>query len=76
MAAMAAEAGATTEPGEEPAVARSAVATRMGRTSRAVSMPRDRLLDKGIIESAGHGLLRFTLPGFTDYVRTQGAPTD
>ena len=76
MAAMAAEAGATTEPGEEPAVARSAVATRMGRTSRAVSMPRDRLLDKGIIESAGHGLLRFTLPGFTEYVRTQGMPPE
>ena len=73
MAAMAAEAGATTEPGEEPAVARSAVATRMGRTSRAVSMPRDRLLDKGIVEPAGHGLLRFTLPGFTEYVRTQAA---
>jgi hypothetical protein len=73
MAAMAAEAGATTEPGEEPAVARGAVATRMGRTSRAVSMPRDRLLDKGIVEAAGHGLLRFTLPGFTDYVRTQTA---
>ena len=76
MAAMAGEADASTEPGEEPAVARGAVAARMGRTSRAVSMPRDRLLDKGIIESAGHGLLRFTLPGFTDYVRTQGAPSD
>ena len=71
MAAMAAEAGVTTEPGEEPVVARSAVATRMGRASRAVSMPRDRLLDKGIVEPAGHGLLRFTLPGFTEYVRTQ-----
>jgi hypothetical protein len=76
MAAMAGEADASTEPGEEPAVARGAVAARMGRTSRSVSMPRDRLLDKGIIESAGHGLLRFTLPGFTDYVRTQGAPSD
>jgi hypothetical protein len=48
----------------------------MGRTSRAVSMPRDRLLDKGIIESAGHGLLRFTLPGFTEYVRGQGTASD
>ena len=77
MAAMAEEAGpgprAGRSPndgaGEEPAVARAAVAARMGRTSRAVSMPRDRLLDKGVIEPAGHGLLRFTLPGFTDYVR-------
>ena len=73
MTAMAAEAGDVAEIGEEPAVARSAVAARMGRTSRAVSMPRDRLLDKGIIEPAGHGRLRFTLPGFTDYVRTQGS---
>lgn len=71
MAAMAAEAGESTEPGEEPAVGRAGVAARMGRTSRAVSMPRDRLLDKGIIESAGHGLLRFTLPGFTGYVLDQ-----
>jgi hypothetical protein len=73
MFAMAAEADQATEPGDEPVVARGAVAARMGRTSRAVSMPRDRLLDKGIIEPAGHGLLRFTLPGFTDYVRTQAA---
>lgn len=71
MTAMAAEAAPAAEPGEEPVVARSAVAAHMGRTSRAVSMPRDRLLDKGIVEPAGHGLLRFTLPGFTQYVRTQ-----
>jgi AAA ATPase domain len=76
MAAMAAEAGERSEPGEEPAVARAAVAARMGRVSRAVSMPRDRLLDKGIIEPAGHGLLRFTLPGFTQYVLTQATPPE
>ncbi len=76
MGAMAEEAGGPAEPGEEPAVARAGVAARMGRTSRAVSMPRDRLLDKGIIESAGHGLLRFTLPGFTDYVRNQSSSTE
>jgi len=73
MAAMAAEGEGQPEPGEEPAVTRAAVAARMGRTSRAVSMPRDRLLDKGVIEPAGHGLLRFTLPGFTGYVRSQSA---
>lgn len=53
------------------AAARSAVADRMGRDTRAISMPRDRLLDKGIIEAAGRGRLRFTLPGFADYVRGQ-----
>ncbi|QNN52990.1 ATP-binding protein [Nocardioides mesophilus] len=51
------------------AAARSVIATRMGRDSRAISVPRDRLLDKGIIEPAGHGRLRFTLPGFDAYVR-------
>ncbi len=56
------------------AVARADVAAAMGRDSRTISVPRDRLLDKGVIESAGHGLLRFTLPGFDDYVRDQHGP--
>jgi hypothetical protein len=51
-------------------VPRSDVAAGMGRSSREISVPRDRLLDKGVIEAAGHGLLRFTLPGFAGYVRT------
>lgn len=54
--------------GEEE-VRRAEIARGMGRSTREISVPRDRLLDKGVIEPAGHGLLRFTLPGFADYVR-------
>jgi hypothetical protein len=55
--------------GGEEAVTRAEVAARMGRDTRAISVPRERLLDKGVIEAAGHGRLRFTLPGFADYIR-------
>lgn len=50
-------------------VARAAIAELMGRDSRAISVPRERLIDKGVIEPVGHGLVRFTLPGFGDFVR-------
>lgn len=50
-------------------VTRAAIAERMGRDSRAISVPRERLIDKGVIEPVGHGLVRFTLPGFGDFVR-------
>jgi hypothetical protein len=53
------------------AVTRRDVADALGKSSRAISMPRDRLLEKGVIEAAGHGMLRFTLPGFAAYVRAQ-----
>lgn len=45
------------------------LATQMGLTSRAVSAVRDRLTSRGIIEAARHGYVRFTIPGFTGYVR-------
>ena len=60
----------------DDSVARSEIARRMGRDSRAISVPRDRLLDKGVIEPAGHGHLRFTLPGFADYIRQQAGTED
>ncbi len=50
-------------------VTRAAIAERMGRESRAISVPRERLIDKGVIEPVGHGLVRFTLPGFGEFVR-------
>ena len=50
-------------------VARSQIATALGKTSRSLSMPRQSLLDKGIIQSTGHGLLSFTAPGFAEYVQ-------
>lgn len=55
----------------QPVVARGDVATAMGVSSENLSVPRDRLIDKGIIEEAGRGQLRFTLPGFGDYVAEQ-----
>lgn len=55
-------------------VTRADIAAGMGRDSRAISGPRERLIEKGVIEPVGHGLVRFTLPGFGDYVtrRSQG----
>lgn len=50
-------------------VARAAIAAGMGTDSRAISVPRERLIDKGVIEPVGHGLVRFTLPGFAEFVR-------
>ena len=45
-------------------VSRAQIAANLGQDSRAISVPRERLIDKGVIEPVGHGLVRFTLPGF------------
>ncbi|WP_183095307.1 ATP-binding protein [Nocardioides stalactiti] len=50
-------------------VTRAAIAAGMGQDSRSISVPRERLIDKGVIEPVGHGLVRFTLPGFGAFVR-------
>lgn len=50
-------------------VARGEIARELGRTTRSISVPRERLIDKGIIVPAGHGKLQFTIPGFAGYVR-------
>lgn len=52
-------------------VARGEIARELGRSTRAISVPRERLIDKGIIVPAGHGKLQFTIPGFAGYVRGQ-----
>jgi hypothetical protein len=49
-------------------VPRAAVAKTTGMDTRRLSIPRERLIDKGIIEAAGYGLLRFTMSGFGNYV--------
>ncbi|KAA1421387.1 ATP-binding protein [Nocardioides humilatus] len=51
-------------------VTRAEIAERMGRDSRSISVPRDRLIEKGVIEPVGHGLVRFTLPEFGAFVRS------
>lgn len=50
-------------------VSRSAVAGALGVSTGSISRARGSLIDKGIIASAGHGMLELTLPGFGDFVR-------
>lgn len=40
-----------------------------GRTTPQWSTARRSLIDKGLIEPAGHGVLRFTMPTFAAFVR-------
>lgn len=51
-------------------VRRADIATWMGRTTDSIGPVRDSVLSKGIVEDAGHGYLRFTLPGFGPWLRT------
>ena len=46
----------------------SAVASEIGKSLQQASSTRRRLLDKGIIVSAGHGLVRFAIPYLRQYV--------
>lgn len=55
----------------ETPVRRAAVAERMGVTSNDLSEPRRSLLDKGLVESAERGTMRFTVPGFAAFVRAE-----
>jgi hypothetical protein len=54
--------------GDGPA-RRADIAQYLGVSSGDLSVPRARLIDKGIIDIAGHGQLLFTIPGFARYVR-------
>lgn len=53
----------------DQAVRRADLAARLGVSSDDLSVQRRRLLDKGLIETAGHGRLRFTTPGFSAFIR-------
>jgi hypothetical protein len=50
-------------------VRRGDIARALGVSTEALSVPRARLLDKGLVGVAGHGTLEFTVPGFAEYVR-------
>lgn len=54
-------------------VTRAQIAAALGVHTRAISGPRERLIEKGIIEPVGHGLVRFTLPGFGAWLLEQDA---
>ena len=51
----------------------SDVAKRLGVELGYTSVYRQRLLDAQMIESAGHGVLRFTLPRMAEHLRARGA---
>jgi len=53
-------------------VERAAIAAELGVATTAVSRPRQQLIDRGFIESVGHGKLRFTIPGFAAHIRANG----
>jgi hypothetical protein len=50
------------------AVKRSRLAEELDADTRAISIPRQALLDKGIVGADGHGQMSFTVPGFTEFV--------
>lgn len=49
----------------------SSVVRELETTRQAISVPRQRLIDKGLIEATGRGELGFTMPGFEEYVLAQ-----
>ena len=57
-------------------VDRAMIAHRLGKSTREISVPRSRLIGLDIVEPAGHGLLRFTIPGFAAYVAAQAGLDD
>jgi hypothetical protein len=52
-------------------VKRAVLAEAMDANTKAISVPRQRLLDKGILDANKHGHLSFTVPGFTEFVVDQ-----
>ncbi|GAA1177571.1 hypothetical protein CGLAUT_01540 [Corynebacterium glaucum] len=68
MSAMAADGGSPARRGE--------IAERMGRTTQSISMVRRSLMDKGLIDAPAHGYVEFTAPGFAEFVRREGDPSE
>lgn len=52
-------------------VKREEIVRRLGVDTKVISVPREKLLQKGLVDANRHGYLSFTLPGFTDYVLDQ-----
>lgn len=51
-----------------PVVRRREIAERLETSTESLSMVRRNLIIKGIVEEAGYGRLRFTIPGFESFV--------
>lgn len=54
-------------------VKRSDLADKMKRATQAISVPRQRILDKGIVDANKHGHLSFTIPGFSEFALAMAA---
>ena len=52
-------------------VKRADLADALATTTRAISVARQKLLDKGLLDANKHGHLSFTVPGFTEFVLDQ-----
>ena len=52
-------------------VRRADLAGALATTTRAISVARQKLLDKGLLDANKHGHLSFTVPGFTEFVLDQ-----
>lgn len=48
-----------------------AVAAALGRDITNLSAVRRRLIDKGLVQPAGHGRIEFSIPGFDTFVQTE-----
>lgn len=59
---------ALAETGGDDPVRRADIATALGRSTQAISDVRDRLIDKAVIVEETRGFVKFTLPGFAQYV--------
>ena len=57
------------------AIRRGKIAELLGRETESLSVVRQSCINKGIIEDAGHGYLRFTIPGFGPFVLAQSRPS-
>ncbi|WP_083372787.1 hypothetical protein [Paraoerskovia marina] len=49
------------------------VRERLGRDSNYVTVYRNRLIEAGVIEPAGYGLVTFSLPSMRDHLRQHAA---
>ncbi|MDK8626066.1 ATP-binding protein [Corynebacterium appendicis] len=59
--------------GDEP-VKRASIAHAMGKQSDGLGVARRALLDKGLIDTAGHGFVQFSAPGFARFIREEIDP--
>ncbi len=53
----------------DTAVQRKSIAAQMDMDTTGIGMARRSLMDKGLIEPDGYGKLRFTAPGFGEFIR-------